>query len=116
MTSLTPIEGPWITWMLYLLAILTMAWGNIAAVAQRNIKRLLAYSSVAHAGYLLIAVTVHNELTVPSILVYLASYAFMTLGAFAVVMLLEKQGERHLELSNYAPSGDGAQPGTVLTC
>lgn len=105
MTSLTPIDGPWITWMLYLLAIFTMAWGNIAAVAQKNIKRLLAYSSVAHAGYLLIAVTVHNELSMPAILVYLASYAFMTLGAFSVVMLLEKQGERHLEIDNYAGLG-----------
>ena len=63
LVALVEIEGPWITWMLYILSVVTMAWGNVAAVAQRNIKRLLAYSSVAHAGYLLIAVTVHNELS-----------------------------------------------------
>lgn len=96
------VEGPWITWILYTLSVVTMAWGNIAAVAQKNVKRLLAYSSIAHAGYILIAVTVHNEVSRPAILLYMAAYTFMTLGAFAVVMLLERRGERFLEIADYA--------------
>jgi NADH-quinone oxidoreductase subunit N len=96
------VDGPWITWVLYSLSVATMAWGNIAAVAQKNIKRLLAYSSIAHAGYILIAVTVHNEISRPAILLYMAAYAFMTLGAFAVVMLLERRGERYLEIADYS--------------
>lgn len=115
MVTLSRVDSEWITYMLYGLAVLTMAWGNIAAVAQKNIKRLLAYSSIAHAGYLLIAVTTavyaaHGATTADEtteyaragILVYMASYAFMTLGAFAVVMLLERSGEEHLDIASYS--------------
>lgn len=96
------VDGPWVAWMLYALAVATMVWGNVAALAQRDIKRLLAYSSIAHAGYLLIAVTAGNELTLPAIILYLTAYALMTLGAFAVVALLERQGERHLDIASWA--------------
>ncbi len=76
-------EGAWVplvTW----LAILTMTVANVVALAQTNIKRLLAFSSIGHAGYLLIAVVCRPEDGVEAILFYLTSYAFMTLGAFAV--------------------------------
>ena len=80
--------------LFYALAILTMTVGNIAALTQSNIKRMLAYSSIAHAGYLLIGVVAAT--TVPHIgikatLIYLMVYAFMQTGAFAVVTLLRRQ-------------------------
>jgi NADH-quinone oxidoreductase subunit N len=106
--ALVRAEGSSLTWMLFGLAVLTMAWGNVAAIAQKNIKRMLAYSSVAHAGYLLIAVTAvsaGSDLSTPAILVYLAAYALMTLGAFAVVMLLERSGERNLSMDAYVGLG-----------
>jgi NADH-quinone oxidoreductase subunit N len=102
LVSFNYVDGPWITWMLYGLSVATMVWGNVAAVAQTNIKRLLAYSSIAHAGYLLIAVTAGNELTAPAIILYMTAYAFMTLGAFAVVTLLEREGERYLDIASWA--------------
>ncbi len=72
---------PMITW----LSILTMTVANLIALAQTNLKRLLAFSSIAHAGYLLIALVCRPEAGVRAILFYLATYAFMTVGAFAVL-------------------------------
>lgn len=72
------------------LAVLTMTGGNIAALTQSNTKRMLAYSSVAHAGYLLIGVTAGTPRGVAAVLFYLAAYAAMQLGAFAVVVLLRR--------------------------
>jgi len=72
---------PVITW----LSILTMTVANLIALAQTNLKRLLAFSSIAHAGYLLIAVVCRPDDGVRAILFYLTSYAFMTVGAFAVL-------------------------------
>ncbi|MDM8519609.1 NADH-quinone oxidoreductase subunit N [Anaerolineales bacterium HSG6] len=91
-----------------LLAVITMTSGNIAALAQKDVKRMLAYSSIAHAGYLLVGVAAlpaSNELyrvqAVSGLLFYLMSYAFMNIGAFAVVALLEKQGKIGTKLSDY---------------
>ena len=72
---------PLIKW----LAIFTMTIGNLVALAQTNLKRMLAYSSIAHAGYLLIAVVCRPELGVSAILFYLISYSVVTIGAFAVL-------------------------------
>ncbi len=72
------------------LAFLTMTAGNIAALTQSNTKRMLAYSSVAHAGYLLIGVTAGTPRGIAAVLFYLAAYAAMQLGAFAVVVLLRR--------------------------
>jgi NADH-quinone oxidoreductase subunit N len=89
------------------LAILTMILGNIAAVVQFNLKRLLAYSSIAHAGYLLVAVAASSiggetaNLAISGLLFYLLAYAFMTLGAFGVLLLLEGRGD-NLSLSDLA--------------
>lgn len=87
--------------MLAVLAVLTMTAGNLAAIVQRNIKRMLAYSSIAHAGYILIAIVAGGELGRSSVLFYLASYTFMNVGAFAVVEALERH-ERGLEIGDYA--------------
>jgi len=76
----TTVWVPIITWI----AVATMTVANLIALAQSNIKRLLAYSSIAHAGYLLIALVCVPDLGIKAILFYLASYAFMTVGAFAV--------------------------------
>ena len=79
-----------------ILATLTLIIGNVVAIAQKNIKRLLAYSSIAHAGYILIALAValNSQDGVSSVLFYLFVYLFSNLGAFAIVIALEKkQGE-----------------------
>jgi NADH-quinone oxidoreductase subunit N len=84
------------------LAVLTMLAGNVVALAQRNIKRLLAYSSIAHAGYLLVAVAVNSDLGSSAFLFYLFAYTLATMGAFAVVVALGSAGEPNLEVEDYA--------------
>ncbi len=75
------------------LAVLTMTVGNLAALRQSSLKRMLAYSSIAHAGYILIGLAAANASGVAAVLFYLFVYAFMNIGAFAVVIALERQGE-----------------------
>ena len=91
---------------LWALAVMTMIVGNLAAVTQRNIKRMLAYSSIGQAGYILVAVVAADSPrrdtsgdAVQSILFYLLAYTFMNLGAFAVVIALARAGEEHLDLN-----------------
>ena len=74
-----------------------MIVGNFAAIRQTNIKRLLAYSSIAHAGYVLVAVTAHSETGSAAAMFYLAAYAFTNLGAFAVVTHVSRKGEKYVE-------------------
>jgi NADH-quinone oxidoreductase subunit N len=83
------------TWGLALaiLAVLTMTLGNLVALRQSSLKRLLAYSSIAHAGYLLVGLATATPAGIDAALYYLISYAFMNMGAFAIVILLERQGE-----------------------
>jgi NADH-quinone oxidoreductase subunit N len=91
--GLVPVKADWGT-LFYALAILTMTVGNVAALTQSNIKRMLAYSSIAHAGYLLIGVvaaSANPTIGVKATLIYLMIYAFMQLGAFGVVTLLRRQ-------------------------
>jgi NADH-quinone oxidoreductase subunit N len=88
----TAVWTPLLTW----LAVLTMTVANVVALAQTNIKRLLAFSSIAHAGYLLIAVVCLPEYGVTAILYYLTTYAFMTIGAFAVAGAVGR-GDAHEE-------------------
>ena len=73
------------------LAVVTMTVGNIAAITQSNMKRMLAYSSIAHAGYVLIGVVAATERGVAAALVYLWVYLFMQLGAFAVITMLRRR-------------------------
>jgi NADH-quinone oxidoreductase subunit N len=77
--------------MFYVLSVLTMTIGNIAAITQSNVKRLLAYSSVAHAGYLLIGVVAGTPRGVTAAMLYLMIYVFMQMGAFTVVAMLRRQ-------------------------
>ena len=70
------------------LSILTMTIGNVTAISQTNIKRLLGYSSIAQAGYILMGLAVSNEIGVRGVLVYLIAYAFTNLGAFLCVILV----------------------------
>jgi NADH-quinone oxidoreductase subunit N len=85
--------GPAIGWttLFYLLAVVTMTVGNFAALTQSNLKRLLAYSSIAHAGYMLIGVVTGTTRGVTAMLVYLFVYMFMQLGAFTVLALLRRR-------------------------
>jgi NADH-quinone oxidoreductase subunit N len=110
----TSPEGYWvllgiIDWqrILIVLAILTMTLGNFAALWQDNLKRMLAYSSIAHAGYLLLAVAVLSNEGLVAVLVYFAIYLFMNLGAFFVVMLIaNKIGSE--EMDDYKGMGSAS--------
>ncbi len=81
------------------LAVLTMMVGNLAALSQHSLKRMLAYSSIAHEGYVLVGLVAANTTGTAAVLFYLLVYAFMNLGAFAVVIALERQGEGDVTLS-----------------
>ncbi len=75
-----------------ILAIITMTIGNLSALPQKNIKRMLAYSSIAHAGYMLVGFVALNQISLSAIMFYLFSYAFMNIGAFTICSLFEKEG------------------------
>jgi len=92
--ALTSLSQLWMT-AYALLAILTMTWGNVAALAQNNVKRMLAYSSIGHAGYILIALAVLTPLGFAGGLIHLLAYVFMTGGAFAVVSYLSNTYNAH---------------------
>ncbi|WP_298037838.1 NADH-quinone oxidoreductase subunit N [uncultured Desulfuromonas sp.] len=102
--GLEGMEAEW-TSMLWILAVLTMVVGNVIAIKQDNIKRMLAYSSIAHAGYALVGMVAANEIGVAGILFYMLAYTFMNLGAFAVLTLAGKQGEENLTLEGFAGFG-----------
>jgi NADH-quinone oxidoreductase subunit N len=96
-----------LTPILWVLAALTMALGNIVAIAQRNIKRMLAYSSIAHAGYILMAIVPYGQEdvsteSVAAALFYLVAYGLTSFGAWAVVIALEKAENKGLALEDYA--------------
>lgn len=101
MTAFEPIGAGWEP-LVWLSALLSMTIGNFAALRQSNIKRMLAYSSIAHAGYVLVALTARSEVGVAAAMFYLAAYAFMNIGAFAVVSHLSARGERYLDLEDFA--------------
>jgi NADH-quinone oxidoreductase subunit N len=106
-TFSAPGTGPWdlagsINWgaLLMVISVLTMTVGNVAALTQTNMKRLLAYSSIAHAGYMLMGVVALSENGARGLLVYLAAYLFMNLGAFLVVTLVHLH-EGSFDLRDY---------------
>ncbi len=94
------LEG-W-TGILWLLAVLTMTVGNITALVQDDVKRMLAYSSIAHAGYILIAFVIGDRAFSSSILFYVLVYTFMNVGAFTVVMLLGRKDAANTGIDSYA--------------
>ena len=87
------------------IAIVSLAWGNIGALVQRNVKRILAYSSVSHAGFMLIGVAAANALGARALIYYLVPYAAMSLGAFAVVAARERELGVPVTLQNLAGLG-----------
>jgi NADH-quinone oxidoreductase subunit N len=99
--ALSSLQTDWV-WILWVLAVLTMTLGNVVAIAQKNIKRMLAYSSIAHAGYILVAMVAASELGTASVLYYILAYAFMNLGAFGVVILYGRKGEENIQVSDYS--------------
>lgn len=98
-------QAPGRLWLIWITAALSMTIGNVAALVQSNIKRLLAYSSIAHAGYLLVAFAALPENGIPAAMFYIASYAAMNVGAFAVVSHFAGAGERYVSLEDYAGLG-----------
>jgi NADH-quinone oxidoreductase subunit N len=83
------------------IAVLSMLFGSIVAIAQDDIKRMLAYSSIAHAGYMLIGLAAGNAEGISGIIFYLAAYTFMNLGAFGIIALIEGQDEANLKIQDY---------------
>jgi len=88
--------------LFFLLAVLTMIVGNVMAVIQNNVKRMLAYSSIAHAGYILIAFVVGTTLSFGALLFYLLAYVFMNVGAFAVIVALARGGKEPETFDDFA--------------
>jgi NADH-quinone oxidoreductase subunit N len=93
------------TWAIAIIACISLAWGNIAALVQTNVKRILAYSSVSHAGFMLIAVASANELGAKALIYYLIPYCAMSLGAFGVVAARERELGMPVTLRNLAGFG-----------
>jgi NADH-quinone oxidoreductase subunit N len=89
-------------WVLWISAVLTMFVGNLGAVVQSSVKRMLAYSSIAHAGYILVAFAARNEIGTAAVLFYLASYALMKVGAFTTIAWLAGTGEEYVTIDDYA--------------
>jgi NADH-quinone oxidoreductase subunit N len=87
------------------LACISLAWGNLAALAQRDLKRLLAYSSISHAGFMLIAVSAASERGAEALLYYLVPYSAMSIGAFAVVAARERELAAPVTLESLAGLG-----------
>ena len=89
-------------WVVAVVAAATMIWGNLAALTQENVKRMLAYSSIAHAGYILLGVLAVSEIGLWSVLFYVLAYTFITMGAFATVILLERKEYAGETCADYA--------------
>ena len=114
MQALGPLSDDWVN-VIAILAFITMAFGNIVAISQRNVKRMLAYSSIAHTGYMMVGLAAYRSTSgfltpgstpttgdngVKSLLVYLLAYAVMNIGAFAVVTWVQHRG-RGMDLDDY---------------
>jgi NADH-quinone oxidoreductase subunit N len=102
--KLSPLDADWV-FPVAVLAVATMTLGNLLALTQSSLKRMLAYSSIAHAGYLLIGIVVGEEWGGMPLLFYLLTYGFMTVGAFAVVTALSEEGVPREKYSDFAGLG-----------
>lgn len=92
-------------WLVWISAALSMTLGNLGALVQNNVKRMLAYSSIAHAGYLLVAFAAGKEIGLTAAIFYTAAYAAMNVGAFAVVSHFGSTGEKYVTIDDYAGLG-----------
>jgi len=106
-----PIAGKWAL-LVWISALLSMTIGNFAALVQSNVKRMLAYSSIAHAGYVLVAIASRSEEGVAAAMFYLVAYALMNVGAFAVVGHISGKGEKYVKIEDLAGLGV-KQPATA---
>jgi NADH-quinone oxidoreductase subunit N len=108
--GLGPLRDDWVN-LIAVLALITMVFGNVVAISQRSIKRMLAYSSIAHTGYMLAGLAAYNTGTgfssgteaqqgVSSVLYYMLAYAFMNIGAFAIIVWVQHRGDG-LDLDNF---------------
>jgi NADH-quinone oxidoreductase subunit N len=104
LVALGPLQWDWRP-VLWIIAVLTMVVGSVVAITQTDIKRLLAYSSIAHAGYVLVAVVAANRDGTSAALFYLLVYAFMTLGAFAMIIASAPGGRERLSLGDWTGIG-----------
>jgi NADH-quinone oxidoreductase subunit N len=99
-----PVSPAW-TDLLSLVAVLTMVWGNVAAMLQENVKRMLAYSSIAHAGYALVGLVAAGKTGtndgIAAVAFYLLVYAFMNVGAFSLVLYLQREGSAGDRLDDF---------------
>ncbi len=98
-------DAPGRLWLIWVVAALSMTVGNLGALVQDNVKRLLAYSSIAHAGYLLVAFAALPNNGIPAAMFYTASYAAMNVGAFAVISHIGGEDERYVTLEDYEGLG-----------
>ncbi len=111
--GLAPLRDDWF-YIIAVLAALTMIFGNLVAISQRNVKRMLAYSSIAHTGYMLAGLAAYktqegfstggDNLAISSVLYYMLAYTFMNIGAFAIVVWVQHRG-RGMELEDFAGLG-----------
>jgi NADH-quinone oxidoreductase subunit N len=101
MFGFEPMVAQWQP-IMAIIAALTMIVGNVTALAQNNVKRMLAYSSIAHAGYVLVGIAAGNAAGASSVMFYLASYAFTTLAAFAVIAAVGSGKEENQSIEAYA--------------
>src|SRR5204863_8707413 len=101
LSAFEPLRGQW-AGPLQVIAIATMVVGTVVGVAQSNVKRLLAYSSIAHGGYLLVALIAANDVGKGAILFYLLAYAVTNRGAFGVIALLDSGSRANDEVLDFA--------------
>jgi NADH-quinone oxidoreductase subunit N len=94
-----------LTTILWILAVATMIWGNVLALSQKNIKRMLAYSSIAHAGYVMVALVAGGKAGFSAGIFYLLAYTFMNIGAFAIIILFAGKDEKLENIRDYAGFG-----------
>jgi NADH-quinone oxidoreductase subunit N len=106
LTAFPSISNGWVP-LIWISALLSMTIGNFAALRQSNVKRMLAYSSIAHAGYVMVALASHSNIGAAAAMFYLAAYACMNVGAFLVISHIGGKGERHVQISDF--NGLGAR-------
>jgi NADH-quinone oxidoreductase subunit N len=101
LSAFEPLRGSWSD-VIWVVAAATMVLGTVVGVAQTNVKRMLAYSSIAHGGYLLVALVAANDIAKQSVLFYLLTYAITNIGAFGVIALLDNADQPNDQISDYA--------------
>jgi NADH-quinone oxidoreductase subunit N len=101
---MTAFQGSSDVWepLVWICALLSMTIGNCGALLQSNVKRMMAYSSIAHAGYVLVALAARSEIGTSAAMFYLAAYACMNIGVFAVIAHISGKGERHLSIKDFS--------------